>query len=169
MLSIAFVFWSSIATMYRQDFESESEWLVIVNACTAFLFTIKLLSYMRGFDSTGWLITVLTQNVVDVKGFFVLMAIILGGFTVIFKILLREVEGGCKLQLPLDDVSVVAEDCDIHPFTLYGLAAFNVFNMGIMVCEPEDRFCTYIDVKNNIIWFACCDEFNPIMILVMIL
>jgi hypothetical protein len=69
--------------------------------------------------------------------FFILMAIILGGFTVIFKVLLREVEGACKLQLSSgDDGSAgVVEDCDAHPFTLYGLAAFNVFNMGIMVRE----------------------------------
>lgn len=81
--------------------DAESERLVVVNACSAFMFTVKLLSYMRGFDGTGWLIAVLTQNAIDVQGFFILMAIILGGFTVIFKILLREVEGGVQATAAL--------------------------------------------------------------------
>jgi hypothetical protein len=103
---------------------------------------------MRGFDSTGWLITVLTQNVADVGGFLIILLIILAGFSVIFKALLRTVEGACKLQLPSDDGSLdsVEEDCDDDPYGVYvyALTAFNVFNMGIMVRRYQCRYQCHV-------------------------
>eukprot|EP00977_Amphora_coffeiformis_P009223 scaffold2102_cov161-Amphora_coffeaeformis.AAC.7 len=49
--------------------------------------TMKLLSYLRGFSQTGWLISVLGANFWDVRGFLVVLLTILIGFTVAFRLL----------------------------------------------------------------------------------
>lgn len=55
--------------------------------CTTLFLTLKLLSYLRGFSSTGWLLSVLGANFRDVRGFLVILGIILAGFSVIFRVL----------------------------------------------------------------------------------
>lgn len=60
-------------------------------AATLFL-TIKLLSYLRGFKDTGWLISVLTANFRDVKGFLIILFSILVGFAVAFRLLFGDTE-----------------------------------------------------------------------------
>lgn len=54
---------------------------------TTLLLTVKLLSYLRGFSDTSWLISVLTANVRDVRGFLIILSAIMAGFSVAFRIL----------------------------------------------------------------------------------
>jgi len=54
---------------------------------TTLLLTVKLLSYLRGFSDTGWLISVLIANFRDVRGFLVILIVILVGFAVSFRLL----------------------------------------------------------------------------------
>jgi len=54
---------------------------------TSLLLTVKLLSYLRGFSETSWLISVLTANFRDVRGFLIILAAILAGFSVAFRVL----------------------------------------------------------------------------------
>jgi len=51
---------------------------------TTLLLTIKFISLLRGFDLTGYLVAVLMQNFLDVRGFIVVILTILMGFTVAF-------------------------------------------------------------------------------------
>ena len=53
--------------------------------------TMKLLSYLRGFSQTGWLISVLGANFWDVRGFLVVLLTILVGFTVAFRLLFADI------------------------------------------------------------------------------
>ena len=133
LVATAMVFWSVFVAKSDQN---ESESSVIIIAVTAFVLTLNFLSYMRGFDKTGWLITVLSQNAMDVSGFMIILLVILFGFAVIFKTLLRTVEGSCSLELSSEDggsTGSLKEVCDVNPFVMYPLTAFSVFNMGIMV------------------------------------
>jgi hypothetical protein len=57
---------------------------------TSLILTVKLLSYLRGFGDTGWLVTVLVANFRDVRGFLILLCAILIGFTVAFRLLFGE-------------------------------------------------------------------------------
>jgi hypothetical protein len=57
---------------------------------TSLLLTVKLLSYLRGFGDTGWLVTVLVANFRDVRGFLIILFAILLGFTVSFRLLFGE-------------------------------------------------------------------------------
>jgi Polycystin cation channel len=54
---------------------------------TTLLLTLKLLSYLRGFSDTGWSISVLSANFRDVRGFLVILAAILMGFSVSFRLI----------------------------------------------------------------------------------
>ena len=54
------------------------------------LLTVKLLSYLRGFGDTGWLVTVLVANFCDGRGFMIILFSILLGFTVAFRLLFGE-------------------------------------------------------------------------------
>jgi hypothetical protein len=57
---------------------------------TSLLLTVKLLSYLRGFGATGWLVTVLVANFRDVRGFLIVLCTILLGFSVAFRLLFGE-------------------------------------------------------------------------------
>jgi hypothetical protein len=61
--------------------------LIPLAVVTTLLLTVKLLSYLRGFEDTGWLISVLIANFRDVRGFLVILFSILFGFAVTFRIL----------------------------------------------------------------------------------
>ena len=52
---------------------------------TTIILTVKLLSYLRGFGDTGWLISVLIANFHDVRGFLIILFSILMGFAVSFR------------------------------------------------------------------------------------
>ena len=118
----------------------------ILHVVNSALLTIKFLAYLRGFEGTGWLITVLLQNVKDMRGFMVILIVILAGFTVIFRTLFDTVEGHCEAILSHtdDDGDVsgfaVSSDCSRGPFEKFALVAFGVFNMGIMGDFDTDNF-----------------------------
>ena len=50
-------------------------------------FTLKCIGYLRGFESTGWLVTVLIQNIFDVQGFLALIVLFLFGFAIALRAL----------------------------------------------------------------------------------
>jgi Ion transport protein len=64
--------------------------LVSLAVGTTLCLTLKVLSYLRGFSSTGWLLSVLSANAQDVQGFLVIITTILVGFSVAFRILFAE-------------------------------------------------------------------------------
>jgi Ion transport protein len=64
--------------------------LASLAVCTTLCLTLKVLSYLRGFSSTGWLLSVLSANAQDVQGFLVIITTILVGFSVAFRILFAE-------------------------------------------------------------------------------
>ena len=61
-------------------------WLPLA-VLTTLLMTVKLLSYLRGFTDTSWLISVLAANFRDVRGFLIILSAIMAGFSVAFRIL----------------------------------------------------------------------------------
>ena len=65
--------------------------LIPLAVATTFAMTIKIISYLRGFDGTGWLISVLSANFRDVRGFLFILCAILVGFSVAFRILFSQV------------------------------------------------------------------------------
>jgi Ion transport protein len=75
---------------YAAEILSTGDSLVPLAVCTTLFLTIKLLSYLRGFSSTGWLLSVLTANFRDVRGFLIILSTILVGFSVIFRLLFGE-------------------------------------------------------------------------------
>lgn len=116
---------------------------------TTLLLTVKLLSYMRGFDSTGenaavpccskgifsntvsgWLISVLIQNFRDVRGFSFVLAAILFGFTISFRLLLGRVSGECMIAL--DNNGQIEEDCRVDPFRTIGRSMLSTFELTIL-------------------------------------
>jgi len=58
-----------------------------LSVVTSIFLTLKLLSYLRGFGSTGWLIAVLIANFQDVRGFLIILVAMLVGFSVSFRAL----------------------------------------------------------------------------------
>lgn len=58
----------------------------LLHVANSALLTFKFLAYLHGFESTGWLITVLLQNVKDMGGFMVIFFLILFGFTVMYYV-----------------------------------------------------------------------------------
>ena len=71
-----------IVYILDRDIDTTSQSSAIpLAAVTTLVLTTKLLAYLRGFSDTGWLITVLIQNFIDVKGFLLILLVILIGFT----------------------------------------------------------------------------------------
>ena len=66
--------------------------LIPLAVVTTLLLTVKLLSYLRGFKDTGWLISVLIANFRDVRGFLVILCSILLGFSVAFRLLFGDLQ-----------------------------------------------------------------------------
>ena len=61
---------------------------------TSVLLLGKTVSYLRGFPSTAWLVVVLSQNLVDMKFFLLLMTVIVGSFSMLFSnIYMDELDG----------------------------------------------------------------------------
>ena len=89
-------FWNSIdvlavgltyAYLLYQRTENGTNASVSLAVISTLVSTMKLLSYLRGFGQTGWLISVLGANFWDVRGFLVVLLTILIGFTVAFRLL----------------------------------------------------------------------------------
>lgn len=97
---------------------------------TSLLLTIKFVSVLRGFETTGYLVAVLVQNFLDVRGFVIVILSILMGFTVIFRLLLADVPGECKVLI--EDENVLSNDCDSSPFGTLPRSILSTFELTIM-------------------------------------
>jgi len=103
---------------------------VTLAVITTLTLTMRFVSLLRGFDRTGWLVAVLTQNFVDARGFGFIMAAILAGFTVAFRLLFANIEGQCGLQL--DESGEMENDCDNDPFGSLSQSLLSTFEMTIV-------------------------------------
>ena len=83
LLSIFSVFGYILAAVFAHTRRN----LIPLAVVATLLLTIKLLSYLRGFSKTGWLISVLQANFRDVRGFLVILFSIMVGFSVSFRLL----------------------------------------------------------------------------------
>ena len=101
--------------------------LVPLAVTTTFAMTIKIISYLRGFDATGWLISVLSANFRDVRGFLFILFAILVGFSVAFRVLFSEVndEGFGSLRRSFLSTFELVTTGSYEPSMLYG-AEWNV-------------------------------------------
>ncbi len=103
---------------------------VTLAVSTTLVLTLKFVSLLRGFEKTNWLVAVLIQNFIDVRGFLVVILSILLGFTVTFRLLLAEVPGECKVHL--EDENVLENDCDGDPFGTVSRSFLSTFELTIM-------------------------------------
>jgi Ion transport protein len=84
--------WMAIVTVYSYTVNLllTGNHLIPLAVVTTLCLTIKLLSYLRGFSSTGWLLSVLSANFYDVQGFLVIVTTIIVGFSVAFRLLFAD-------------------------------------------------------------------------------
>ena len=84
--------WMGIVSVYSYTINLlyTGNHLVPLAVGTTLCLTIKVLSYLRGFSSTGWLLSVLSANFHDVQGFLVIVTTILIGFSIAFRLLFAE-------------------------------------------------------------------------------
>lgn len=82
----------------------------------------------------GWLVSVLTQNFLDIRGFVIVMAAILIGFTVSFRLLFANVEGGCHAYLEEENL---INDCDDDPFGNLARSLLSTFELTIIGTYDE--------------------------------
>lgn len=88
ILSLVFVYAFVAYELLPGDSE---EILIPLAVATTLTLTVKVISYLRGFEGTGWLISVLSANFTDVRGFLCILFAILFGFAVAFRILFSRV------------------------------------------------------------------------------
>ncbi|GMH67844.1 hypothetical protein TL16_g04785 [Triparma laevis f. inornata] len=98
------------------EYDTSTDTYIFIGVAGTILLMLKSLSFLRGFESTGWLITVLTQNVADVRPFLIVMMVIILGSSVAFNLLLShaEDEGGDK------------------PYSGWWTSFFSVFLMSVL-------------------------------------
>jgi len=127
VLSIVMVYIYAGSTLFQGGFGSGNVPLAVF---TTLLLTLKLLSYLRGFDSTGWLISVLLQNFRDVRGFILVLLVMLFGFTTSFRLLFGDVQGVCQIQV--DTNGEFAEQCSVNPYSSIGRAFLATFALTVL-------------------------------------
>ena len=103
---------------------------VTLAVITTLFLTARFVSLLRGFDRTGWLVAVLMQNFLDVRGFIVVIVSILFGFTIAFRLLFANVQGQCMVEL--DDTNTMTNDCDEDPFGTLGKSLLSTFELTIL-------------------------------------
>ncbi len=103
---------------------------VTLAVLTTLVLTAKFVSLLRGFDRTGWLVAVLTQNFLDVRGFIIVIVCILFGFTIAFRLLFARVSGECVVEL--DESSNLTSNCDVDPFGSLGKSLLSTFELTIL-------------------------------------
>jgi F0F1-type ATP synthase membrane subunit b/b' len=103
---------------------------VTLAVITTLFITARFISLLRGFDRTGWLVAVLIQNFLDVRGFIVVIVSILFGFTVAFRLLFAGVEGECIVNL--DESNVLHNECDDPSFGTLGRSLLSTFELTIL-------------------------------------
>ena len=63
----------------------------------------------------------------DVRGFLVILACCLFGFSLAFRVLLGDLEGFC-----------IDEECTVDPFGTYARSFFSTFELAVLgVCDPS--------------------------------
>lgn len=97
---------------------------------TTLCLTVKLLSYLRGFSSTGWLVSVLAQNAYDVRGFVLVLFSILVGFTVAFRLLFGDIGGDCSMEL--DEKDDLVQYCGKDPYGTLSDSLLSTFELAIL-------------------------------------
>lgn len=122
---------------------------VTLGVATTLFLTTKFISLLRGFDRTGWLVAVLAQNFLDVRGFIVVIVSILFGFTIAFRLLFADVGGSCVAVL--DEDNNMENDCDEDPFGSLAKSLLSTFELAIlgsyessMVYESNDAILSAI-------------------------
>ena len=119
---------------------------IFVGVASTIVLMLRSLSYLRGFESTGWLITVLVQNIIDVKPFLIVMSVIILGSSVAFRLLLGKVENGEFCDSNFDGggsgVSDLTreDDCVDHPYGSTWISFFSVFLMTVLGDFDTDLF-----------------------------
>lgn len=134
-LVLTMTFINVVLLMFLDSFNPRRSQLATgLISVTTTLLTTKFLGYLRGFDSTGWLISVLMQKGKDMTPFLIVLSSILCGFTVVFHSLFRGVEGDCELTLEYEDdgQQVLEAKCIETSYTSIGMVAFIVFNMAVL-------------------------------------
>lgn len=84
LISILLVYAYGISITVSEGHNNGKVQLAVV---TTLLLTTKLISYLRAFNQTGWLVTVLSRNFWDVRGFLLVLLSILVGFSASFRVL----------------------------------------------------------------------------------
>jgi hypothetical protein len=105
---------------------------VTLASLTSLTLTYKSMSFLRGFTETGWLIRVLYTNFWDIRGFFVIMLVVIVGFSSIFRLLLGDLEADPESSSPA-------------PYGSMSRSIFNVFLMSIL----GDFDTSLFDASNN--------------------
>lgn len=125
---------------------------VTLAVITTLFLTARFVSLLRGFDRTGWLVAVLMQNFLDVRGFIVVIVSILFGFTIAFRLLFANVQGQCMVEL--DDANALSNDCDEDPFGTLGRSLLSTFELTIMGSYESQMMYRSSDVVLAVIVFA---------------
>lgn len=112
------------------------EGYVALAVCTTLGLTAKFISFLRGFERTGWLVAVLTQNFLDVRGFLIIMVIILLGFSAQFRILFSPVHGQC--QTVIGEGNMIINECDGVPFGTMARSILSTFELTILGAYDSD-------------------------------
>ena len=108
-----------------------TERLLPLAVVTTLLLTLKLISYLRAFNQTGWLVTVLSRNFWDVRGFLVVLLSILVGFSVSFRLLFSAKGPVCQLGLD-PGTDALVQSCYENPFGSLRGAILSTFELTIL-------------------------------------
>jgi hypothetical protein len=97
------------------------------------------------FSIAGWLVTVLSQNIIDVRGFLVVLLSILVGFSASFRLLFAGNEPSCEIEIDEETGSLV-QNC-YNPFGSFRNSILSTFELTILGSyEPamlhESQFST---------------------------
>mmetsp|Transcript_46135 Transcript_46135/g.132903 ORF Transcript_46135/g.132903 Transcript_46135/m.132903 type:complete len:289 (-) Transcript_46135:437-1303(-) len=88
---------------------------------------MKLISYLRAFNQTGWLVTVLSHNFWDVRGFLLVLLSIIVGFSASFRLLFASGDSaGCGI------FDQEFGECTDNPFGSLRRAILSTFELTIL-------------------------------------
>eukprot|EP00934_Nitzschia_sp_Nitz4_P009346 Nitzschia sp. Nitz4//scaffold208_size52459//21883//26692//NITZ4_006812-RA/size52459-snap-gene-0.6-mRNA-1//-1//CDS//3329541657//9336//frame0 len=102
---------------------------VPLEVATTLLLTMKLISYLRAFNQTGWLVTVLSRNFWDVRGFLVVLLSILIGFSVSFRLIFANIEPSCELEV---EDSELVQVCGDNPYGSLRRSILSTFELTVL-------------------------------------
>jgi len=146
ILSCILVYSYTFMVVTETDFDDGT---IPVAVVTTLLLTMKLLSYLRAFHETGWLVAVLNQNFRDVRGFLVVLLAIIIGFSTAFRLVFGEYEPKCDLQIDKSSSTAamassgaqadgLVTDCDANPFGSLRRSFLSTFELTILGSYDPD-------------------------------